>query len=134
MDLDNLDFSDENTGLDFSRWVEQTTAVPEPLTLETKSIDNAVFVIQDRFKYKPIPRWNDCVKPFLDERAPFDGKYVICYLSTAGGLKGPKKNADYINARFCRINLISQNITARFMSIFPQASLQQKLFLTILLT
>ena len=40
-------------------------------------------------------------------RSPFDGKYVICYLSTAGGLKGPKKNADYINALFLPYQFIA---------------------------
>lgn len=129
MNLGNLDFSDENTGLDFSRWVEQTTAVPEPLTLETKSIDNAVFVIQDRFKYKPIPRWNDCVKPFLDKRAPFDGEYVICYLSTAGGLKGPKKNADYINACFLPYQFDKSKYYGTVYVDFPTSELTTKIIL-----
>ena len=100
MDADNADFTDENTGLDFSEWIEQDTAVPEPLTLETKSKDNAVFVIQDRFKYRPEERWEVCLKPFLDTMKPFDGTYVIDYTSTAGGKKGPKNNSSYINPVF----------------------------------
>lgn len=105
MDLNNKEFDSHNTGLDFSGWVEQDTAVPYPLVLKTKSSDDAVFLVQDRFKYKPRPRWSECLKPFLDDRTAFDKIYVINYLSTAGGLKGPESNAKYINAQFMNYKL-----------------------------
>ena len=40
------------------------------------------------------------IRPFLEQRTAFGGQYVINYLSTAGGLKGPRRNAKYINAKF----------------------------------
>lgn len=91
------EFTSENTGIDFSAWVEQGELTPQALPLLT---GNADFLVQDRFKYKPVPRWSEVIEPFLDQMKPFNGKYVIQYLSTAGGLKGPKNNAKYINARF----------------------------------
>lgn len=97
LDISNREFTADNTGIDFSSWVEQDKAVPYALTLKTGSDE---FIIQDRFKYAPKPRWSECVKPFLDERTEFDGKFILCYLSTAGGIKGPRRNAEYINARF----------------------------------
>lgn len=97
MDKTNKEYTDLNTGIDFSLWVEQDTVAPEPLRLSTGSADNAVFIIQDRFKYKPKPRWNECLKPFLDGSAEFAGEYIINYTSTAGGIAGPESNAKIIN-------------------------------------
>ena len=91
------DFTRHNTGIDFSTWVEQPEVIPTALPLCTGTAD---FIIQDRFKYKPKPRWAQVIRPFLEQRTAFGGQYVINYLSTAGGLKGPRRNAKYINAKF----------------------------------
>ena len=102
MDKNNPEYTNENTGIDFSSWIEQTEMIPDALILDTKSKDKAQFIIQDRFKYKAYPKWHKCVKPFLDGRTKFDSKYIICYFSTSGGLAGPKKNANLINGEFMK--------------------------------
>ncbi|MFR5875355.1 MAG: phosphatidylinositol-specific phospholipase C domain-containing protein [Eubacterium sp.] len=127
MDLNNSDFTEDNTGIDFSRWAEQDTAVPEPLLLDTYSKDNASFIVQDRFKYKPVPRWSECIKPFLDARAEFDGQYVICYLSTAGGIKGPENNAKYINQKFMTYPIDKNKYYGTVYLDFPSAELTAKI-------
>lgn len=127
MDTSNSEFTDENTGIDFSRWVEQDVAVPDTLVLKTYSKNGADFIIQDRFKYKPYPRWNDCIKPFLDKRTAFDGNYVICYLSTAGGLKGPENNARYINGRFMEYKLEKNKYYGTIYVDFPDEELTSKI-------
>lgn len=127
MDEENTEFTDENTGIDFSSWVEQDTAVPEPLTLETNGKDNAVFVVQDRFKYKPEPRWAECVEPFLNSREEFNGEYVICYLSTAGGNKGPQANAQYINPMFMDYPLDKSKYYGTIYLDFPFSDLTRKI-------
>ena len=124
------EFTDLNTGLDFSKWAEQDTAVPEPLTLETNSMDNAVFTVQDRFKYKPVPRWNECIKPFLDKSAPFDGTYIIDYLSTAGGFKGPYNNSKYINPHFMEYPLDKDFYYGTIYCDFPTTELTAKIIST----
>ncbi|MBR3149060.1 MAG: phosphatidylinositol-specific phospholipase C domain-containing protein [Eubacterium sp.] len=127
MDEENSDFNDMNTGLDFSEWIEQDTAVPEPLVLETKSLDDAVFIIQDRFKYKPEERWEECLKPFLDSMKPFDGQYVIDYTSTAGGVKGPKYNSAYINPKFMEYPLDKDKYYGTIYLDFPFEELTTKI-------
>ena len=127
MDMQNKDFTDDNTGIDFSRWVEQRTAEPHALTLETKSKDNAVFIVQDRFKYKPVERWNECLKPFLDSMTEFDGKYIIDYTSTAGGLKGPRKNAKIINTFFMDYPLDKEKYYGTIYLDFPYPELTHKI-------
>lgn len=127
MDTENEKYTDENTGLDFSEWVEQDTAVPEPLVLETHSKDDAVFVVQDRFKYKPEPRWHECVEPFLDSMEPFNGEYVICYLSTAGGRMGPENNARYINPKFMEYELDKSKYYGTVYLDFPYDDLTRKI-------
>lgn len=121
------EFTPLNTGLDFSGWVEQDTAVPQPLTLETGGAQSASFIIQDRYKYKPEPRWSECIKPFLDSAQPFDGTYIINYLSTAGGLKGPRKNAEYINPKFMEYPLDAANYYGTIYCDFPSAALMMKI-------
>ena len=124
------EFTPINTGIDFSGWVEQDTTEPHPLTLETGGEYNAEFIIQDRYKYKPIPRWNECIKPFLDKSALFSGKYIINYLSTAGGLKGPYGNAKYINAQFMKYKLIKGNYYGTIYCDFPTQELTRKIIET----
>lgn len=124
------EFTDLNTGLDFSKWAEQDEAVPDPLPLETGSIDDAVFIIQDRFAYKPEPRWNECLKPFLDKSAPFDKTYIVNYLSTAGGLKGPYKNSEYINPRFIEYPLNADFYYGTVYCDFPSTELTAKIIET----
>ena len=124
------EFTDLNTGLDFSKWVEQDIAVPEPLTLETGSADNAVFTVQDRFKYKPVPRWSECIKPFLDKSTPFDGTYIIDYLSTAGGFKGPYNNSKYINPHFMEYPLNNGFYYGTIYCDFPTTELTAKIIST----
>lgn len=127
MNLNNKKFTDDNTGIDFSRWVEQDTAVPEALVLDTYSKDNASFIVQDRFKYKPEPRWSECIRPFLDERGEFDGKYIICYFSTAGGIKGPEKNAKFINSEFMAYQIEKNKYYGTIYLDFPFAALTAKI-------
>lgn len=127
---DRIEFTEENTGLDFSGWVEQDTISPEPLTLNTGGKHPAKFVIMDRFKYKPAPRWKECLKPFLDRAEPFNGVYIINYLSTAGGLKGPKYNAGYINPRFIKYPLDHAKYYGTVYSDFPSRELTMKIINT----
>lgn len=124
------EFTEYNTGIDFSCWVEQTEAVPEPLTLRTGGEHNAVFTVQDRYKYKPEPRWNECIKPFLDSAAPFDGTYIINYLSTAGGLKGPHANSKYINPHFIAYPHNSEFYYGTVYCDFPTEKLTKKIIET----
>lgn len=121
------EYTDENTGLDFSKWVEQDKAVPEPLTLKTDSKDGAEFIIQDRYKYKSIPRWSECIKPFLDKAEEFRGIYIIDYISTAGGFKGPRKNAQYINPEFLAYPLKKYCYYGTIYCDFPSRELTEKI-------
>ena len=118
------------TGIDFSNWVEQDTAVPEPLTLNTSGEFEIKFIIQDRFKYKPEPRWYECIKPFLDSMGKFDGKYIINYLSTAGGFKGPKNNAKFINPKFMEYELKKGYYYGTIYTDFPTKELSEKIIKT----
>lgn len=121
------EFNEKNTGLDFSGWIEQDTVSPEPLTLNTGGSSPADFIIMDRFKYKPAPRWEECLKPFLDKADRFNGRYIINYLSTAGGLKGPKYNAEYINPRFITYPLDHSKYYGTIYSDFPAKELTMKI-------
>lgn len=124
-DASDQNLTDANSGLDFSRWVEQDTAEPQPLPLEC---GNGVrFLVQDRYKYKPQPRWHDCIRPFLDAARPFGGTYVINYLSTAGGLKGPRKNAEIINHYFLQYPLDPEKYYGTVYVDFPSEALVRKL-------
>lgn len=127
MDNENKNYTDNNTGIDFSSWVEQDTAVPDALMLETNGKDDATFIIQDRFKYKPEPRWSECILPFLDERKAFDGTYIICYTSTAGGNKGPKSNARYINPLLMEYPLEKDKYYGTIYLDFPTNDLTRKI-------
>lgn len=117
-------------GVDFSGWVEQDEITPQPLTLETNGSENLTFIIQDRYKYKPKPRWNECIKPFLDTMKEFDGNYIINYLSTAGGIKGPRNNAKYINNEFMKYPIKDGVYYGIIYTDFPTEELVDKIVST----
>lgn len=123
-------YTDKNTGIDFSKWIEQDTAEPSPLTLKTSGENEMTFIVQDRFKYKPEPRWNDCIKPFLDTMTEFNGAYIINYLSTAGGLKGPYNNSKYINPKFLDYPLDKEKYYGTIYTDFPTEKLVRKIIET----
>lgn len=127
---DREEYNAGNRGIDFSNWVEQVTVEPEPLTLKTGGENDVSFIILDRFKYKPVPRWSECIKPFLDRMKPFDGTYIINYLSTSGGLKGPYNNAKYINPEFMAYTLDSENYYGMIYVDFPTPELTEKIIRT----
>ncbi|MGN1347355.1 MAG: phosphatidylinositol-specific phospholipase C domain-containing protein [Acutalibacteraceae bacterium] len=122
----NKKYCADCAGIDLSRWVNQENLVPESLILSTHSRDKTEFIIQDRYNYSPKPRWRKCVEPFLSERKPFDGKGILCYLSTAGGLLGPEKNADYMNARFLSYPLQKENCYGILYFDFPTKDITKK--------
>lgn len=121
------EFTPRNTGIDFSHWVEQDEAIPSPLTLKTGGEHGVSFIIQDRYKYKPEPKWNECVKPFLNKMLPFNGAYIINYLSTAGGMKGPYNNSKYINSHFLACKLNNKNYYGTIYCDFPTKELANKI-------
>ena len=126
MYLINKPYSQKTSGIDFSLWEDQNKAIPGADPLETHSPDNDVFLIQDRYKYPPRERWNKCLKPFLGEREAFDGRYIICYTSTAGGLMGPKKNSDYINEKFLAYSLDKDKYYGILYFDFPTKEMTKK--------
>lgn len=128
--LQSNEYNPHNTGIDFSKWIEQDKPVPEPLTLKTGGENEMSFVIQDRYKYKPEPRWNDCIMPFLNAMTDFRGTYIINYLSTAGGLKGPYNNSKYINPAFMKYPLKKNTYYGMIYVDFPTEELVEKIIRT----
>lgn len=120
----------KSLGIDCSSWKDQGENVPEPLPLETGGKFSEVFVIQDRYMYKPEEKWNCCVKPFLDAASEFSGTYVINYLSTAGGIKGPYRNSKYINPQFIKYPLDKNKYYGMICLDFPTAELSAKIIET----
>ncbi len=128
--LQSNEYNQKNTGIDFSKWIEQDKALPEPLTLKTGGENEMTFVVQDRYKYKPIPRWHDCIMPFLDTMTDFSGTYMINYLSTAGGFKGPYNNSKYINPKFMEYPLKDKTYYGMIYVDFPTNELVEKIIKT----
>lgn len=127
---DRSNYTDKNTGIDFSKWVEQDIAVANPLILETSGDNKITFTVQDRFKYKPEPRWQECIKPFLDTMEKFSGTYIINYLSTAGGFKGPYNNSKHINKKFLTYPLDNNKYYGTIYTDFPTERLVNKIIMT----
>ena len=119
-----------SAGIDFSRWQEQNEILPAPLKLNTHSSDGMVFIVQDRYKYKPKPRWEECIKPFLDSMGEFNGSFIINYLSTAGGLKGPYNNSKHINPRFMNYPLNNNYYYGMIYTDFPSDKKKKKVVST----
>lgn len=124
--MDKIDGADE-LGLDFSSWVEQDEAVPEPLILKSGSDNGISFVIQDRFKYNAEDKWSLCVKPFLDTAEGYSDFYIINYLSTAGGKLGPFGNAKIINDSFMKYELSQDKYYGIIYTDFPSVEQIEKI-------
>lgn len=124
------DGSFDKTGINCTEWEDQGENVPYPLSLETGGENSETFVIQDRYMYKPEPRWNECIKPFLDKAEDFNGKYILNFLSTAGGLKGPYGNSKYINPQFLDYPLEKARYYGIICCDFPTAEITEKIIET----
>jgi hypothetical protein len=60
----------------------------------------------------------------------FNGTYVINYLSTAGGLKGPYNNSKYINPEFIKYPLEQGRYYGMTYMDFPTEQLTEKIIQT----
>lgn len=117
-------------GINCSCWEDQGENNPKPLPLETGGHFSETFIIQDRYGYKREEKWNAAVKPFLDSSEAFSGKYIINYLSTAGGIKGPYRNSKYINPQFMQYPLKKGVYYGVICCDFPTAELTAKIIET----
>lgn len=117
-------------GINCSHWEDQGETVPNPLPLETGGEHSEIFMIQDRYMYKPKEKWAEAVKPFLDQAEEFNGTYIINYLSTAGGIKGPYKNSEYINPRLLQYPLKKGYYYGIICCDFPTRELTHKIIET----
>ena len=126
-DFSKGEYNENESGLDFSRWVEQDTISPDSKTLCTQNAAGDAFVIYDRFKYKPKPRWENLILPTLESARPFCGEYIINYLSTSGGVAGPERNAQYINPKFLNYPLKKENYYGTIYADFADCELCRKI-------
>ncbi|MDE5604029.1 MAG: hypothetical protein K2I73_00415, partial [Eubacterium sp.] len=78
----------------------------------------------------PLPRWSDCIKPFLDQAKPFAGEYILHYHSTSGGIKGPYRNGKYINKQFLNYPLNKKNYYGIICCDFPTEEMVRKIIET----
>lgn len=122
--------SGKGLGIDCSGWKDQGENVPEPLPLETGGEYSETIIIQDRYMYKPKERWNEVIKPFLNKAKKFSGKYILNFLSTAGGIKGPYRNSQYINPQFIHYPLDKNKYYGIICCDFPTTELFAKIIET----
>jgi len=133
-DLGNSEktFTDENTGLNFSKWPGQgskDSCIPLTCPFELLNGEPAKesAVVQDRYMFNPKAKWKKVIKAVLENTGPNENTVLLNYFSTAGAPFLPFLNARYINAKFKSYELISKRIYGWIVLDFQSAALNEKI-------
>lgn len=133
IDSSNSDYSDNNTGLNFSTWKDQSKLykggfdiIPIP-TSENSSAGN--YLLQDMYKLKPKDKWEKAVLPLLEKTIEHSG-FVLNFFTASSGLITPKIYARYLYKRFNNISLKAAEKYGCLILDFPTENICKKIILS----
>lgn len=122
-------YTDQNTGLNLSKWKDQKSKrTDEPLVCTLWRLDKAApqkAILQDRYGHTPLNKWTHVVKPRL-ETPPADCDLFVSFLSTAGG-KNPYVSAKEINEKLMLYPLKDGKRYGWLLLDFTNADLNKKI-------
>jgi len=125
-------FTDQNTGLNFSKWPDQGSKesfLPGSCQFESLNGNTAQAsaVIQDRYMFNPKTKWEKVLKAALEKTNPDEKTIFINYFSTAGPPFIPQFNSKYINSKFKPYELKNKSTYGWIVLDFQSADLNEKI-------
>lgn len=127
------DYSDYNTGLDFSHLPDQSKV--DFTGFETAFMHHRItggkekYYLQDMYKLSPRKKWKNGVLPALESDVEKD-TFVLNFMSSNKVLYGPEKTAKYVNKKLGKYPLQASRKYGILITDFPSESLCRKIILT----
>ncbi len=133
IDKNNVEYSDYNTGLNFSGWKDQSKSYMDGydvISIPTfQNTSAGSYLLQDMYKLKPKAKWKNAVLPLLEN--PIENNSIVLNFFTASsGLITPRVYARYLYKRFNKIHLNPSVKYGWLILDFPTESICKKIIAT----
>lgn len=133
IDKTNENYTDFNTGLNFSNWPDQGKYIGKThLSSVMERHDNtqgSPIFMQDWYKLPPKEKWENCILPTL-ENPPCKTGVFLNFFSSGGVVNNPKKCAKYILAHFLEAELAQHKNYGWLIFDFPTEKICRKVVLS----
>lgn len=133
VDCENDNYTDYNTGLNFSGWQDQGKYIGKThlasIMVRRAGRDGECVFIQDWYKLSPKKKWRNAVEPTINN-APCKYGIFISFLSCGNIFHNPKRCAKYINKRFLKTELHTMNKYGWILFDFVTEKACRKIVLT----
>ncbi len=133
VDEENDEYTDFNTGLNFSGWPDQGKFQNKThlcsVMVRRDGTPGQPLYIQDWYKLSPGKKWRLAILPTL-QKAPCESGVFITFFSCGSVLHNPKKSANYILKRFKKTELFSMKKYGWVLFDFPTEKACRKIILT----
>ncbi len=117
---------DSSTGIDFSKMPYQG-GTKDTHAEDFSSDGIGTVTVQDRYVLTRKRKWQEAVKPVLENENQYVNKLVLNHLSTAGMPFIPRFNSAYINRRFLSFRLKSKGHYGIIMADFQSSEIADKI-------
>ena len=132
-DIENNQYTDENTGINLSGWPYQnskTEAYLQKVLIPKRSGKSEdFFYLQDFFNLNPKKKWEVAVLPAI-ENPPQDKAIIFNFFSGNNGFSSPKRYSKILFKRFSEYQLTPMKKYGWFILDFPNEKIIRKIILS----
>lgn len=131
--VENAEYSDENSGINLSGWPYQNSrkdAVLQKVAIPERSKKSEqFFYLQDFFNLNPKKKWELAVLPTI-QNTPQDKAMLFNFFSGSNFFSSPKRYKRIIFKRFFSLELMPMKKYGWFVLDFPNKKIIKKIILT----
>ncbi|MBE6748981.1 MAG: phosphatidylinositol-specific phospholipase C domain-containing protein [Ruminococcaceae bacterium] len=132
-DIENSNYTDDNTGINLTGWPYQNSRKEASLQKVLIPLRNgkseSFFYLQDFFKLKPKKKWEIAVLPAI-QNSPQDKSIIFNFFSGSNGFSSPKRYSKILFKRFSDYELIPMKKYGWFVLDFPTKKIIKKIVLS----
>ncbi len=132
-DIENNQYTDENTGINLTGWPYQNSkteaSLQKVLIPKRSGKSEDFFYLQDFFNLKPKKKWEIAVFPTI-ESPPQDKAIIFNFFSGNNGFSSPKRYSKILFKRFSEYQLTPMKKYGWFILDFPNEKIIRKIVLS----
>ena len=132
-DIDNPEYTDNNTGINLTWWPYQNSKkdvfLQKVLIAKRNEKSDEFFYVQDFFNLKPKKKWEIAILPTI-QNPPQDKSIILNFFSGSNGFSSPKRYSRIIFKRFSDYELKPMKKYGWFILDFPNKKIIKKFVLT----
>ncbi len=132
-DIENPNYTDENTGINLTGWPYQNSRkeaqLEKVMIVKRNAKSEFFFYLQDFFNLKPKQKWEIGVLPVI-QNPPQDNSIILNFFSGSNLFSTPKRYSRILFKRFSEYKLMPMKKYGWFILDFPNKKIIKKIILS----